>query len=793
MNNSKNNNKNNLLRVKKRDGRLEAVSFDKVLRRIQKLSDKLNVNAHDIAQNVITQIYDKVPTSELDELAARLCVNLGLSNPDYEKLALNIIISNNHKNTPDKFSDSMLEFHKTGRLDKKVYDFIIKNKEELDSAIIDERDYGFSWFSFKTLERAYLLRVNDKIIERIQYLFMRVSCGIHYPDLKEVIKSYNCMGTRLFTHATPTLYNAGTKTPQLLSCFLTAPEDDLSEIFTLFHNLALISKRAGGIGVSISCLRGRNSIIKSSGRKADGIRPVCRMVQETMRYVNQGGLRAGSAAVYLEPHHPDILEFLDLRLNQGNEEERTRDLFTALWISNLFMKRMLKNENWSLFDPSECPGLDEVYGEKYEELYLKYEKEGKAKKVIKAQKIWKATTKSMIETGTPYILFKDHSNEKSNHKHYGTIKGSNLCAEILEYHDSQEYACCCLSSICLPRFIENGKFDFEKLEEISGQLVRNLNKVIDRNLYPVSETKKSNMLHRPLGIGVQGLADVFCIMRIPFDSKEAIDLDERIFESIYYGAVKSSIELAKKEGHYETFERSPTSEGLFQFDLWKKKPKYHDFEPLRKEMIEHGLRNSLLVACMPTASTSQIMGNNETIEPFTSNIYTRNTSSGQFIVKNNYMIRDLIKLGLWNKELKDNIIANRGSIQNISNIPEDIKKLYKTAWEMKQKNILDHSIIRAPFICQTQSLNLYFEEPTTKLISSAMSYAWKNGLKTGVYYTHSRPKIQAQQFTIDPNLLNKRIEKNDSKSSSQERSERSAGTQNKNKNPSKPYCEVCSG
>lgn len=820
------------MRVTKRSGDLEDVSFDKVLRRIKILSKDIeNVDPTIVAQKVCSRIYDKVTTSELDELAARICTVMSTDIPNYSKIASRLIISNNHKNTPDTFYESITKLHSIGIIQEDIYSFITEHKEECNKAIDNNKDYQFSWFSFKTLERAYLLKVHKITIERIQYMFMRVSCGIHYPSIKDVIESYEGMSSKFFTHATPTLFNSCTIRPQLLSCFLTKPEDSIPGIYKWISDLAKISKEAGGIGGTVSCIRGKGAYIKGSNSYSSGIIPMLKVVNETMKYVNQGGRRAGSAAIYLEPHHQDIMQFLELRLNHGNEDDRARDLFTAIWTSDLFMERVRDNAEWSLFDPNECPGLDDVYGEDYKKLYTKYEKEGKALRTLPAQDVWKAITRSQIETGTPYITFKDASNEKSNHKHYGVIKASNLCNEILEYHDEKEYACCCLSSICLPQFVKpkdmtnkkvvihtldncsycvmaklllknntieykeivytreeikhTGKtypqiyidevciggydnlqkilepdYDFVQLEKIAGQMVRNLNKVIDVNLYPVPETRYSNMKHRPLGIGVQGLADVFCMMRYPFDSKEANTLNEKIFETIYYGSMKASMELSKTEGYYETFPGSPLSKGLFQFDLWKKQPSTrYNWEELRNDVKKYGVRNSLLVACMPTASTSQIMGNNETIEPYTSNMYVRRTLSGEFIISNKHMIQDLYNIGIWNKELKDKVIANNGSIQEIEGIPSKIKELYKTSWELKQKALIDLSISRAPYVCQTQSLNLFFEEPTTKILTSAMFYAWKSGLKTGVYYVRSRPKTQAQQFTIDPKLLkNKKVQ-----------------------------------
>ena len=836
------------MRVTKRNGNFENVSFDKVLRRIQNLSKGLvNVDSTKVAQQVCARIYDKVSTASLDELSGSICTSMSTDIPEYSILASRLVISNNHKNTPKTFFESIEKLNSIGILDSKIYNFIKDNKDTLNSSIDNYKDYHFSWFSFKTLERSYLLKVNKKTVERVQYMLMRVSCGIHYPKLEEVLKSYHGLSNKYFTHATPTLFNSGTIRPQLLSCFLTKPEDSIPGIYKWVSDLAKISKEAGGIGATISCIRGKGAYIKGSNSYSSGIIPLLKVVNETMKYVNQGGRRAGSSAIYIEPHHPDIMSFLELRLNHGNEDDRARDLFTAVWVSDLFMERVRDNKKWSLFDPNKCPGLEDVYGDKYKELYEKYEKEEKEEKILNAQDIWKFITRSQIETGTPYICFKDNVNHKSNQKNYGIIKASNLCAEIVEYHDEKEYACCCLSSICLPEFmiyknlddkkiiietIDNcfycdmakmllrnhnkdfeekiiardsikntGKkypqvyidnkniggydnlneylrptYNFSKLVEISGQMVKNLNKVIDINLYPVPETKYSNMKHRPIGIGVQGLADVFCLMRYQFDSKEALELNEKIFESIYYGAMKESIELSKEYGPYDSFSGSPLSKGLFQFDLWgKKQSDRYDWDTLRKSVIKHGARNSLLTACMPTASTSQIMSNNETIEPYTSNMYVRRTLSGEFIVSNRHMIKDLNNLGLWNVDLKNRIIANNGSIQNIENIPLTIKNLYKTSWELKQKSLIDLSISRGPYICQTQSLNLFFEEPTTKILTSAMFYAWKNGLKTGVYYVRSRPKTQAQQFTIDPKLIkNKEL-------------------QDKQELSSQNNCDMCSG
>lgn len=1127
------------MRVLKRDGSKENVSFDKILKRLLLLAKDLkHINSEennkigDVAQKVIEGMFDLIPTSQLDELAAQECMSLYTNEPEFGILGARIIISNNHKNTPDTFSESSRiiyenfkknyrskEFPKNIEYYEKFYKFVLENKEILNKTIQTERDYISDYFSFKTLEKSYLIKINNKIAERIQYLFMRVSCGLHFPNLEEVIKSYNLMSQRYFTHASPTLFNAGTCYPQLLSCFLTAPEDSIKGMYHWIGNMAQISKRAGGIGGSISNIRSNGSYIRGTNGNSRGIKPMLKVVNETLKHVNQGGRRPGSAAIYLEPHHPDIMDFLELRLNHGNEDDRCRDLFLAIWASDLFMERVKRNEKWTLFDPDECPGLDTHYGDEYVMLYEKYEREGKGKETIKAQEVWKAITRSQIETGTPYVLFKDNVNRKNNQSNLGTIRGSNLCvtpetkiltdkgfrvikdlenqyvnvwngeefsnslvmktgenqdilkiifdngfemkctkyhkfyttksnrtktpiemeakdlkegtklwrckypiikegislnnpyiqgsiynlschtegdetiitieskcfgmvscngrkeyclqcqaakypytsleeefpvikelrdikevdndmisygvkgmknydyvpfdadlksrlewlagyydslyprygtkdvqvklllqtvgidseeildyvkfirrmyevgvifrnkeiieeikniieneiksdynypfvkvksieqvensdtycfneplkhagifngiyagqcAEIAEYHDDKEYACCCLSSICLPKFAENGVFNFEMLEEVTGQAVRNLNRVIDLNMYPVPETELSNLRHRPLGIGIQGLAETFFEMRIPFErnnklSPEADDLNKKIAETMYYGAVKASMEEAKKYGAYETFEGSPISKGIFQFDMWKVKPSdRYDWESLRKDVKKYGVRNSLLIASMPTASTSQIMGYTECIEPMSSNIYVRRTLSGDFTIMNEYMVNDLKKLGMWSNKMKEQIVAHDGSIQYIDGIPQELKDLYKVVWEMRQKTLLDLSVGRAPFVCQTQSLNLFFEEPTTKILTNALFYAWERGLKTGCYYIRSRPKVQAQQFTVDPKLK-KEIEKSKSKRKRNLKEESEgydADNESKKlacslKNPGS--CEACSG
>ena len=748
--------------VIKRNGGKEEVSFDKVIRRIKKLCIGLseNINPILVAQKVCAQIYNDVSTMELDELAAQICISMETTHLDYGVLASRIIISNNHKCTSPSFSETIyiLYNNKESKLiSDDVYEIVMKNKDKLNAIINYEKDYLFDYFGFKTLEKAYLMKINNKIIERIQHLFMRVSLGIHKEDLKSAIQSYELMSSKYFIHATPTLYNSGTPRPSLASCFLFEMEDSVKGIYKAISDSALISAGAGGIGISLSKIRSKNSYIKGTNGVSNGIVPLCRVLNEAAKHINQSGKRPGSIAVYIEPHNVEILEFLELRKNTGAESERARDLFLALWISDLFMKRVEDNADWSLFDSNECIGLDEVYGEKFEELYLKYESDGKARKVISARKVWNYILTSQIETGTPYILYKDNINKKSNMMNVGTIKNSNLCAEITIYSDTNEYAVCTLSSLSLPNFVIScdtslsPKFDFEKLIEVVNVVIRNLNKIIDINFYPIPETEVSNKRHRPLGLGVQGLADVYAKMGFPFDSNEARELNKQIFETIYYGAMVASNELAKETSPYSTFEGSPISKGLFQFDLWNIKPSdKYDWESLRKNIMKYGIANSLLVALMPTASTSQILGNNECFEPITSNMYSRRTIAGDFIVINKYLVKDLMKLGIWNIDMKNNIISNNGSIQNISIIPNNIKELYKTVWEIRQKVLIDQAIERGPYVCQTQSMNLFIEEPTHTILTSALFHGWKNGLKTGSYYIRTKPKAQAQQFTIDP-------------------------------------------
>ena len=749
---------NNSFCVIKRNGSKEEVSFDKVIRRIKQLCIGLSedINPIIIAQKVCAQIYNNVSTYQLDELAAQICISMETIHLDYGILASRIIISNNHKCTSPSFSETIYMLYnnkKSPLIANDVYEIIMKNKDKLNAIINYERDYLFDYFGFKTLEKAYLLKIDDKVIERIQHLFMRVSIGIHKDDLKSAIQSYELMSNKYFTHATPTLYNSGTPRPGLASCFLLGMEDSVKGIYKTVSDCAEISACAGGIGVSLSKIRSKNSYIRGTNGQSNGIVPLCRVLNETARHINQSGKRPGSIAVYIETHNVEILEFLELRKNTGAEHERARDLFLALWVSNLFMKRVESNAEWSLFDSNECIGLDDLYDEEFEKAYLNFETMGKAKKTIPARKIWNYILTSQIETGTPYILFKDNINVKSNMSNVGTIKNSNLCAEITIYSDEKEYAVCTLASLSLPQFINDidNTFDFDKLIEVVSVVIRNLNKIIDVTYYPVPETELSNKKHRPLGLGIQGLACVYAKLKISFDSNEAKELNKLISETIYYAAMCTSHLLAKETKPYDTFAGSPLSKGLFQFDLWNVQPTdRYDWNTLRNNIIKDGVANSLLIALMPTASTSQILGNNECFEPFTSNMYTRRTIAGDFIVINKYLVKDLMKLNLWNLEMKNMIIANNGSIQNIDIIPIEIKNLYKTVWEIKQKVIIDQAIDRGPFVCQTQSMNLFFEEPTQEKLTSALFYGWKNGLKTGCYYIRTKPKAQAQQFTIDP-------------------------------------------
>jgi len=751
--------------VIKRDGKKEPVKFDKITARIEKLCYGLNpalVDPIDVAKKVIEGLYDGVTTSELDNLAAETAASLTTKHPDYALLASRIAVSNLHKNTIKSFSETMRRLH--GYIDLKagksasliaddVWEVIEKNAEVLDSTIIYDRDFGFDYFGFKTLEKSYLLKLDGKIAERPQHLFMRVSVGIHKHDIDSVIKTYNLMSERWFTHATPTLFNAGTPKPQMSSCFLlTMKDDSIDGIYDTLKQTAKISQSAGGIGLSIHNVRATGSYISGTNGTSNGIIPMLKVFNDTARYVDQGGgKRKGAFAIYLEPWHADIFEFLDLRKNHGKEEMRARDLFYALWVSDLFMKRVEANEDWSLFCPHEAPGLADCFGAEFEALYTQYESEGRARKTVKAQDLWFAVLDAQVETGTPYLLYKDAANSKSNQQNLGTIKSSNLCTEIMEYTSEKEVAVCNLASLALPRYVINGVFDHQKLYEVTYQVTFNLNRIIDNNYYPVEEARYSNLRHRPIGLGVQGLADAFILLRLPFESEEAKQLNKEIFETIYFAAMTASKDLAIKEGAYETFKGSPLSKGQFQFDLWNVKPDSGrwDWENLRLDVMNHGVRNSLLVAPMPTASTSQILGNNECFEPYTSNIYTRRVLSGEFIIVNKFLLRDLVNLGLWNTTMKDKIISANGSIQEIDEIPQELKDLYKTVWEIKMRNIIDMAADRGAYICQSQSLNLFINAPNASKLTSMHFYAWKKGLKTGMYYLRTQAASQAVKFTVE--------------------------------------------
>ncbi len=751
--------------VIKRDGKRESVKFDKITARIEKLCYGLNpahVDPIDVAKKVIEGLFDGVTTSELDNLAAETAASLTTKHPDYALLASRVAVSNLHKNTIKSFSETMRRLHgyidpKTGKnaslLADDVFDIIEGNAELLDSTLIYDRDFGFDYFGFKTLEKSYLLKIDGKIAERPQHLFMRVSIGIHKEDIESAIKTYHLMSERWFTHATPTLFNAGTPKPQMSSCFLlTMKDDSIDGIYDTLKQTAKISQSAGGIGLSIHNVRATGSYISGTNGTSNGIIPMLRVFNDTARYVDQGGgKRKGAFAIYLEPWHADIFEFLDLRKNHGKEEMRARDLFYALWVSDLFMERVEANADWSLFCPHEAPGLADCWGKEFEKLYKKYEKEGRARKTIKAQELWFAILDAQVETGTPYLLYKDAANGKSNQQNLGTIKSSNLCTEIIEYTSADEVAVCNLASIALPRFVIGGLFDHVKLYDVAYQAAVNLNKIIDNNYYPVEEARNSNLRHRPIGLGVQGLADAFIQLRLPFESEEAKKLNKEIFETIYFAAMTASKDLAIQYGPYETFKGSPLSKGQFQFDLWGVRPDSGrwDWENLRLDVMNHGVRNSLLVAPMPTASTSQILGNNECFEPYTSNIYTRRVLSGEFIIVNKYLLRDLVNLGLWTPAMKDKIISANGSIQDIAEIPQDIKDLYKTVWEIKMRNIIDMAADRGAYICQSQSLNLFINSPNASKLTSMHFYAWKKGLKTGMYYLRTQAASQAVKFTVE--------------------------------------------
>jgi len=750
--------------VIKRNSKRESVKFDKITARIEKLCyglDRRFVNSAEVAKKVIEGLYDGVSTTELDNLAAETAASLTVKHPDYALLASRIAVSNLHKNTIKCFSDTMKLLYectdgKTGKwvplLSDEVWGIIQQHAELLDSTIIYDRDYGFDYFGFKTLEKSYLLKVDGKVVERPQHMYMRVAIGIHRDDIDAAIKTYNLMSERWFTHATPTLFNAGTPKPQMSSCFLlTMKDDSIDGIYDTLKQTAKISQSAGGIGLSIHNIRATGSYIGGTNGTSNGIIPMLRVFNDTARYVDQGGgKRKGAFAIYLEPWHADVFEFLDLRKNHGKDEMRARDLFYALWIPDLFMQRVETGGNWSLFCPHEAPGLHECWGEEFETLYTGYEAEGRARKVVKAQDLWFAILDAQIETGTPYLLYKDSANRKSNQQNLGTIKSSNLCTEIIEYTSPDEIAVCNLASLALPRFVINGVFDHQKLYEVTYEVTKNLNKIIDSNFYPVEEARNSNLRHRPIGLGVQGLADAFILLRLAFESDAAKKLNKEIFETIYFAAMTASKDLAKIDGPYSTFAGSPASKGVFQYDMWNVEPSLRwDWYRLKDEVIKFGVRNSLLVAPMPTASTSQILGNNECFEPYTSNIYVRRVLSGEFVVVNKHLLKDLVELNLWNDDMKNRIIFHNGSIQQIDEIPQSIKDIYKTVWEIKQRNIIDMAADRGAYICQSQSLNLFVDTPSASKLTSMHFYAWKSGLKTGMYYLRTQAATQAVQFTVE--------------------------------------------
>jgi ribonucleoside-diphosphate reductase alpha chain len=752
--------------VVKRDGHKEPVMFDKITERIKKLCYGLNelVDPVKVAMRVIEGLYDGVSTSELDNLAAETAASMTIAHPDYAQLAARIAISNLHSNTKKSFSETMNEmFHyinprtnqESPLLAEEVHKVIMENAEFLDSHIIYNRDFNYDYFGFKTLERSYLLKINGKIVERPQHMLMRVSVGIHLDDLKSVMETYDLMSKKYFTHATPTLFNAGTPKPQMSSCFLLAMQDDsIDGIYDTLKQTAKISQSAGGVGLSIHNVRATGSYIRGTNGTSNGIVPMLRVFNDTARYVDQGGgKRKGSFAIYIETWHADIFDFLDLKKNTGKEEMRARDLFFAMWTSDLFMKRVQEDATWTLMCPNECPGLYDVYGEEFEAMYTDYEFRGKGRKTIKARELWEKILESQIETGTPYMLYKDAANRKSNQKNLGTIRSSNLCTEIMEFTSSDEVAVCNLASISLPMFVENGAFNHQLLYDVTKRVTRNLNRVIDRNYYPVKEAENSNMRHRPIGLGVQGLADAFIMLRMPFTSDEAKTLNQEIFETLYFAACTASMEMAIEEGPYSTFKGSPMSNGEFQHNLWGMKDEElsgrWDWASLRKEVVKNGVRNSLLVAPMPTASTSQILGNNEAFEPYTSNIYTRRVLSGEFIVVNKHLLHDLVRLGLWNENLKQEIMRQNGSVQNIDIIPQDLKELYKTVWEMSMKDIIDMSRQRGYFVDQSQSLNLFMQDANYSKLTSMHFYAWQSGLKTGMYYLRTKAAVDAIKFTLN--------------------------------------------
>ena len=760
--------------VVKRDGKKEPVKFDKITARIIKMCYGLDplVSPEAVAMKVIEGIYDGVSTSDLDNLAAEVAAAKTIDHPDYALLASRIAVSNLHKETKKTFSDVMEDLYnyidpKTGEnaalLSKEVYDIIMENKNLLDSSIIYDRDFRYDYFGFKTLTRSYLMKLNGEIAERPQQMLMRVSVGIHKNDIESAIKTYNLMSEGWFTHATPTLFNSGTPKPQMSSCFLlTTKEDSINGIYDTLKSCAQISQSAGGIGLSIHDIRATGSYIKGTNGTSNGIVPMLRVFNDTARYVDQGGgKRKGSFAIYLEPWHSDVFDFLDLKKNHGKEEQRARDLFYALWIPDLFMKRVKENGDWTLMCPHECPGLSDTHSKEFEKLYTKYEKAGKGRKTIKAQDLWFKILESQIETGTPYMLYKDAANAKSNQQNLGVIKSSNLCTEIIEYTAPDEVAVCNLASLALPKYVnDDATFNFDKLFEVTYQATINLNRIIDENFYPVEEARNSNLRHRPIGLGVQGLADAYIMMRLPFESEEAKALNREVFETIYFASMTASKDLAREEGAYESYPGSPVSKGIFQYDMWNVKPtKRWEWDVLKEEVKKYGVRNSLLLAPMPTASTAQILGNNECFEPYTSNIYTRRVLSGEFIIVNKHLLKDLVKEGLWDKSMRQKIMAANGSVQNIEEVPEALKQLYKTAWEISQKSIIEQAADRGAYICQSQSLNIFMENANFGKLTSMHFYGWEKGLKTGMYYLRTKAATDAIKFTVDKDVITKSTSK----------------------------------
>jgi len=765
------------MRVTKRNGELQDISFDKILNRVKKLGQEagVQINYSSLVMKVIDQLYDKIETAKIDELAAEQCFALYTNHHDYGTLAARIVVSNHQKNTEPLFSEVMQNLYNfkdihnnhSPLISYELYEFIMYNANTLNNMIEHDRDYLIDYFGFKTLERAYLFKNGSDVVERIQHMWLRVAVGIHCNladsnSIKLIKETYDLMSQKYFIHATPTLFNAGTSRPQLSSCYLIAMEDDsIDGIYNTLKDCAQISKYSGGIGLHIHNIRAKNSHIRGTNGKTDGIVPMLKVFNSTAKYVNQSGKRNGSFAIYLEPWHPDVEDFLELKKNHGDEELKARDLFYAIWMCDLFMERVKENSNWSLFCPHECSGLSDVYGDKFKELYTYYESAGKARKVINARDLWFKILDSQMETGTPYILYKDASNIKSNQKNIGTIKSSNLCCEIIQYSDENETSVCNLASIALPSFVDinTKQFDYTKLHEVTKVVTNNLNKIIDINFYPTEKTKTSNFRHRPIGIGIQGLADTFVLLDLPFYSDEAKEINKLIFETIYHAALQKSTELALEQGVYSSFMNSPASNGILQFDMWDVTPSdRYDWNKLKEDIKLYGLRNSLLVAPMPTASTSQILGFNECFEPFTSNLYTRRTLAGEFIVVNKYLMKELINLGFWNEKIKNNIIENKGSIQQLTMLPEHIRNKYKIVWEIPMKHVIDMSADRGAYICQSQSLNLWVEDPTYNILTSMHFYSWKKGLKTGIYYLRRKAKHQAQQFTIEPEELKEKHE-----------------------------------